>query len=109
MVRVAVFGSRDGWAPRSAAPSRRPTVWTWWPRWTSATTGRPRRPPRSPVDFTHPDAVMDNLAWCIEHDIHAVVGTTGFDDAKLDRVRELADGPRRVGVSSPPTSPSVRC
>ena len=26
------------------------------------------------VDFTHPDAVLDNLRWCIEHDIHAVVG-----------------------------------
>ena len=32
------------------------------------------------VDFTHPDAVMDNLSWCIEHGIHAVVGTTGFTD-----------------------------
>ena len=31
-------------------------------------------------------------AWCIEHGIHVVVGTTGFDDAKLDQVRDwLAD------------------
>lgn len=29
------------------------------------------------VDFTHPDVVMDNLRFCIEHGIHAVVGTTG--------------------------------
>jgi 4-hydroxy-tetrahydrodipicolinate reductase len=39
------------------------------------------------VDFTHPDAVMDNLRWCVEHGVHAVVGTTGFDAAKLDTVR----------------------
>ena len=30
------------------------------------------------IDFTHPDAVMDNIAWCVEHGVHAVVGTTGF-------------------------------
>ena len=40
------------------------------------------------VDFTHPEAVMDNLAWCIEHRIHAVVGTTGFTDERLDTLRE---------------------
>jgi 4-hydroxy-tetrahydrodipicolinate reductase len=46
------------------------------------------------VDFTHPDVVMDNLRFCIEHGIHAVVGTTGFDDARLDRLRGwLADSP----------------
>ena len=30
------------------------------------------------VDFTHPDAVMDNLGWCIDRGIHAVVGTHRF-------------------------------
>ena len=30
------------------------------------------------VDFTHPDVVMDNLEFCIDHGIHAVVGTTGL-------------------------------
>ena len=46
------------------------------------------------VDFTHPDVVMDNLRFCVEHGIHAVVGTTGFDDARLDQVRGwLADSP----------------
>jgi 4-hydroxy-tetrahydrodipicolinate reductase len=44
------------------------------------------------VDFTHPDAVMDNLSWCIDHGIHAVVGTTGFTDERLDQLRTtLAD------------------
>ena len=46
------------------------------------------------VDFTHPDAVMDNLRFCIDHGIHAVVGTTGFDDVRLDRLRGwLQDSP----------------
>jgi len=44
------------------------------------------------VDFTHPDAVMDNLSWCIDHGIHAVVGTTGFTAERLDQLRTtLAD------------------
>jgi len=39
------------------------------------------------VDFTHPDAVMENLKFLITHNIHAVVGTTGFDDARLSELR----------------------
>ena len=50
------------------------------------------------VDFTHPDVVMDNLRFCIEHGIHAVVGTTGFDQPRLDQLEAwLADAPG-VGV-----------
>ncbi|WP_329007906.1 4-hydroxy-tetrahydrodipicolinate reductase [Micromonospora rifamycinica] len=50
------------------------------------------------VDFTTPDAVMDNLRWCVEHGVHAVVGTTGFTGQRLDQVRGwLADRPG-VGV-----------
>ena len=46
------------------------------------------------VDFTHPDVVMDNLDYCIRHGIHAVVGTTGFDDDRLDQVRRwLGESP----------------
>jgi 4-hydroxy-tetrahydrodipicolinate reductase len=50
------------------------------------------------VDFTHPDAVMDNLGWCIERGIHAVVGTTGFDESRLDRLRALLGQRPAVGV-----------
>jgi 4-hydroxy-tetrahydrodipicolinate reductase len=50
------------------------------------------------VDFTHPDAVMDNLAWCVEHGVHAVVGTTGFDDARLEQLRALLAGKPDVGI-----------
>ena len=50
------------------------------------------------VDFTVPDAVMDNIAWCLERGIHLVVGTTGFTPERLDRVRELAEAKPSVGV-----------
>ena len=39
------------------------------------------------VDFTTPDVVMDNLHWCVDQGINAVVGTSGFTEARLDRVR----------------------
>jgi 4-hydroxy-tetrahydrodipicolinate reductase len=39
------------------------------------------------VDFTHPDVVMGNLEWAISHGVHPVVGTTGFDNERLDTVR----------------------
>ena len=46
------------------------------------------------VDFTVPDAVMPTLAFCIEHGIHTVVGTSGFDEAKFAVLRrQLADAP----------------
>jgi len=50
------------------------------------------------VDFTHPDAVMTNLEFCVGHGLHAVVGTTGFDAERLARVEGwLAEAPA-VGV-----------
>ena len=39
----------------------------------SAMIAHPPRAAEVMVDFTHPDAVMDNLFWCIDHGIHAVV------------------------------------
>jgi 4-hydroxy-tetrahydrodipicolinate reductase len=41
------------------------------------------------VDFTHPGVVMDNLRWCIGHGLNCVVGTSGFDEARLAQVSEL--------------------
>jgi 4-hydroxy-tetrahydrodipicolinate reductase len=49
------------------------------------------------VDFTHPDSVMGNLEACIAAGVHAVVGTTGFDDARLAQVRQWLTG-TDVGV-----------
>jgi 4-hydroxy-tetrahydrodipicolinate reductase len=51
------------------------------------------------VDFTHPDAVMDNLRFCVGQGIHSVVGTTGFTDERLESLREwIAGAPTGVGV-----------
>jgi 4-hydroxy-tetrahydrodipicolinate reductase len=50
------------------------------------------------IDFTHPDVVMDNLRWCIARSLHCVVGTTGFDEARLATLdAALADAPG-VGI-----------
>jgi 4-hydroxy-tetrahydrodipicolinate reductase len=50
------------------------------------------------VDFTHPDVVLDNIRWCIDEGIHCVVGTTGFDDAKLATVKSWVEEAPGVGV-----------
>ncbi|MCT1450555.1 4-hydroxy-tetrahydrodipicolinate reductase [Corynebacterium sp. p3-SID1194] len=50
------------------------------------------------VDFTTPGVVMDNLEFCISHGIHAVVGTTGFDDARYQQVRDWCAANDGVGV-----------
>jgi 4-hydroxy-tetrahydrodipicolinate reductase len=44
-------------------------------------------PPAVMVDFTHLDAARQNLAWCAEHGVHAVVGTTGFTGDDLGGFR----------------------
>jgi len=50
------------------------------------------------VDFTHPDAVLDDVEFLVRHGIHAVVGTTGWDDARLDQVRRWLDDSPSTGV-----------
>jgi 4-hydroxy-tetrahydrodipicolinate reductase len=50
------------------------------------------------VDFTQPDAVMDNVRFAIEHGIHAVVGTTGFTAERLDAVRSYLGASPTTGV-----------
>jgi 4-hydroxy-tetrahydrodipicolinate reductase len=50
------------------------------------------------VDFTHPDVVMDNLEFCVRNGIHAVVGTTGFDEERLDRLRGWLDESSGTGI-----------
>jgi 4-hydroxy-tetrahydrodipicolinate reductase len=47
------------------------------------------------VDFTRPDVVLDNIQFCLDHDIAAVVGTSGFDEARLGDVRGRLE--RRAG------------
>ena len=50
------------------------------------------------LDFTHPDAALDNVRWCIENGINVVVGTSGFGAAKLAEVRTLLGDTPSVGV-----------
>lgn len=50
------------------------------------------------VDFTTPDSVMANLEFLISHGVHAVVGTTGFDAARIKKVEALLSANPTVGV-----------
>lgn len=50
------------------------------------------------VDFTVPAATEANVHALLDAGVHAVVGTTGWDDASLARVREHAAVAEGVGV-----------
>jgi 4-hydroxy-tetrahydrodipicolinate reductase len=41
---------------------------------------------------------MDNLHWCVDQGINAVVGTSGFTEARLDRVRSWLTHKPDLGV-----------
>ena len=46
------------------------------------------------IDFTHPGVVMDHIAWCIDHGVHLVVGTSGFTEERLATIeQQLASDP----------------
>ena len=46
------------------------------------------------VELTVPEASPANVAHCVERGVHVVVGTTGWDDARLDTLRrQLSDAP----------------
>ena len=59
------------------------------------------------VDLTRPDAVMDHLRFCVEHGIHAVVGTSGFDDDRLAQLRGWLDSAPADGYKLFPTYPEA--
>ncbi|SDO27440.1 dihydrodipicolinate reductase [Klenkia soli] len=50
------------------------------------------------VDFTRPESVMENIRFCIDQGIHCVVGTSGFDEAKIATVREWLAPKPDLGV-----------
>lgn len=50
------------------------------------------------VHFTAPDVVMDHVHWCIEQGLHSVVGTSGFTEARFDRVRQWLAHKPDLGV-----------
>jgi len=54
------------------------------------------------VDFTHPDSVMGNLEFAIKNGINVVVGTTGFDEKKLQQIAGwLATQPKTGALIAP--------
>jgi 4-hydroxy-tetrahydrodipicolinate reductase len=45
------------------------------------------------IDFTAPDVVEDNVAAALQRDVPCVIGTTGFDERRVDamaRIRKVA-------------------
>ncbi|CAN2209065.1 DapB Dihydrodipicolinate reductase [Candidatus Nanopelagicaceae bacterium] len=50
------------------------------------------------VDFTTPDSVMSNLDYLANNGIHAVVGTTGFDAARIATLEKLIAANPSVGI-----------
>jgi 4-hydroxy-tetrahydrodipicolinate reductase len=54
------------------------------------------------VDFTTPDAVMDNLRWCIAAGCSVVVGTSGLSRERLAELAGWLGEPPTVGVVAAP-------
>jgi 4-hydroxy-tetrahydrodipicolinate reductase len=50
------------------------------------------------VEFSTPAATLANVLHCIRRGVHAVVGTTGWSEDKLDRVRWALDTSPGTGV-----------
>lgn len=50
------------------------------------------------VDLTVPDVTEDNVRFAVENGLHAVVGTTGWDGERLDRLKALLEQHPAVGV-----------
>jgi 4-hydroxy-tetrahydrodipicolinate reductase len=43
------------------------------------------------IDFTRPEGTLAHLAYCAEHGIAMVIGTTGFDEAGKAAIRQAAE------------------
>jgi 4-hydroxy-tetrahydrodipicolinate reductase len=54
------------------------------------------------VDFTNPDVVMDHVHWAVDQGINIVVGTSGFTESRLDRIRAWLQHKPDVGVMIAP-------
>jgi len=50
------------------------------------------------VDFTHPAAVMEHIRFCVDQNIHCVVGTSGVDGAQFDTIRGWLEHKPELGV-----------
>ena len=50
------------------------------------------------VDFTHPSTVADNIRFCIDQNIHCVVGTSGITTEMLETIRGWLEPKPELGV-----------
>lgn len=50
------------------------------------------------VDLTVPESTEANVRFAVEHGVHAVVGTTGWDAARLSALKDLLAGHPGTGV-----------
>jgi 4-hydroxy-tetrahydrodipicolinate reductase len=50
------------------------------------------------VEFSVPGASPDNVAHCVEREVHVVVGTTGWTEERLSALREQLADHQGVGV-----------
>jgi 4-hydroxy-tetrahydrodipicolinate reductase len=50
------------------------------------------------VDLTVPESTEENVRFAVENGMHAVVGTTGWDAARLEKLETLLAGNQGVGV-----------
>ncbi|MDI5965343.1 4-hydroxy-tetrahydrodipicolinate reductase [Streptomyces sp. SL13] len=54
------------------------------------------------VELTTPDAVMDNVHFCVRNGIHTVIGTTGWTPERVELLEGwLADSPRTGALIAP--------
>ena len=47
------------------------------------------------IDFTRPEATIDNLVFCVKHGKNIVIGTTGFSD---EQKQQISDAAKTIGV-----------
>lgn len=53
------------------------------------------------VDFTVAPSALANARWCAEHDVHAVIGTSGLGPDALDTLAECFDGSKANCIVAP--------
>jgi 4-hydroxy-tetrahydrodipicolinate reductase len=53
------------------------------------------------IDFTVPAVAFTNTKYYIDHNIHPVIGTTGFTDAEIDQLTKLSAEKKLGGLIAP--------
>jgi 4-hydroxy-tetrahydrodipicolinate reductase len=53
------------------------------------------------VDFTKAEAAVENIRWCVEHEIAVVVGTSGITGAVLGELEKLLSDKRGHALIAP--------